>query len=623
MLGYAQTFMEKLVVKLQSIQHRGVREEAITSIAVIARVIEKDFSRYYDSIMPMLKQFILHAKGEKEGRLRGKAFECMSLLGMAVGKEKFLPDASEAIAQMLNTQLEADDVHHGYIKEASERICQCLKRDFAPFLPNLLPGIFKNLNMKDDDAAAAKSGVDVDDEDDEYIQVTTGDGKLAKVRTAKFEEIMQAEQQLYSFAFEMEGAYFDWIRPTAEALLPLLSSSDEESFLCDEVRSLALQTWGVLIKCAKTGAAERNMVGSTAHGELLREALKKCFTLLDQSKDVENLAQIASGMTECIRHAGGGVLQPEEITQMVGKIFAFMDQSLERTRTGEKLRADHKKKNVVAGLADDDDDNDDADQNAEEQLRRSFEEVLGSIMEVAPAEFLPCLTMCAERLSQWVSTQQHKVVGLYLGCDLIQHLKEHSEPVWPALMPEVFKAMGDADPDARTAASYAVNLAAPLPRFAEAAPDSFKRLAHVITTAKVGRGKRDEKARIALDNAVAAMVTLAIDKAAQCPAEVNAWAIILSKMPLREDEDEAKKVHAKMVDLMAAEHAGLLGPNRENLGKVLSFLAEIYRVEAICEKDQEEKILAIFKRIPVEMLKAHAGGLTEKQQKKIEKMLSS
>merc|ERR1712008_108597 len=196
-----------------------------------------------------------------------------------------------------------------------------------------------------------------------------------------------------------------------------------------------------------------------------------------------------------------------------------------------------------------------------------------------------------------VSTQQHKVVGLYLGCDLIQHLKEQSEPVWPALMPEVFRAIGDVDPDARTAASYAVNLAAPLPRFAEAAPESFKRLAQVITTAKVGRGRRNEKARIARDNAVAAMVTLATDKAAQCPA--------------------------KIVDLMAAEHAGLLGANRENLGKVLSFLAEVYRVETICEKEQEDKILAIFRSIPVEMLKGLAGGLTVKQQKKIEKMLSS
>ena len=39
---YARPLMEKLVMKLQSSQHRGVREEAITSIAVIAGVMEQE-----------------------------------------------------------------------------------------------------------------------------------------------------------------------------------------------------------------------------------------------------------------------------------------------------------------------------------------------------------------------------------------------------------------------------------------------------------------------------------------------------------------------------------------------------------------------------------------------------
>merc|ERR1719440_302439 len=100
--------------------------------------------------MPMLKQFVMSATGDKENKLRGKAFECMSLLGAAVGKEKFLPDAHEAISAMMNTQLEADDVQREYIKEASERICTCLKKDFAPFLPALLPGMFKSLKIQEE-----------------------------------------------------------------------------------------------------------------------------------------------------------------------------------------------------------------------------------------------------------------------------------------------------------------------------------------------------------------------------------------------------------------------------------------------------------------------------------------
>merc|ERR1719394_843065 len=98
--------------------------------------------------MPLLKQFVVNATDEKQSRLRGKSFECMSLLGTAVGKEKFLPDAREAIAAMLKSQESADDLQRDYIKEASERICKCLKEDFAPFLPSLLPGMFKAMKVE-------------------------------------------------------------------------------------------------------------------------------------------------------------------------------------------------------------------------------------------------------------------------------------------------------------------------------------------------------------------------------------------------------------------------------------------------------------------------------------------
>merc|ERR1719188_1952 len=75
MAHYARDFMLKLLNRLQSTSHRMVQEESITSIAVIAGVIEQDFAQYYNEVMPMLKQFVMNMKGEKENRLRGKAFE--------------------------------------------------------------------------------------------------------------------------------------------------------------------------------------------------------------------------------------------------------------------------------------------------------------------------------------------------------------------------------------------------------------------------------------------------------------------------------------------------------------------------------------------------------------------
>merc|ERR1719160_1321936 len=110
MVSHSQGLMEKLALRLNTSQHRGVREEAITSIAVIAGVLQKEFTQYYDKVMPMLKHFVMNATGEKENRLRGKAFECMSLLGIAVGKERFKDDARQALSVMFQVKCADDDV---------------------------------------------------------------------------------------------------------------------------------------------------------------------------------------------------------------------------------------------------------------------------------------------------------------------------------------------------------------------------------------------------------------------------------------------------------------------------------------------------------------------------------
>ena len=43
---------------------------------------------YYDRLMPCLKYIIQNANTEELKMLRGKAIECVSLIGLAVGAEK-------------------------------------------------------------------------------------------------------------------------------------------------------------------------------------------------------------------------------------------------------------------------------------------------------------------------------------------------------------------------------------------------------------------------------------------------------------------------------------------------------------------------------------------------------
>eukprot|EP00928_Gymnodinium_smaydae_P031863 TRINITY_DN2324_c0_g1_i8.p1 TRINITY_DN2324_c0_g1~~TRINITY_DN2324_c0_g1_i8.p1 ORF type:complete len:1110 (-),score=359.38 TRINITY_DN2324_c0_g1_i8:251-3580(-) len=611
MVQYAQGFMQKLVGRLQSSKHRMVQEESITCIAVIAAVIEKDFAAYYDGMMPLLKQFVMTATGEKQGRLRGKAFECMSLLGTSVGKEKFLPDAREAIAEMMKAPMEGDDLQREYIHEASERIVKVLKADFKPFLHAMLPGIYKSLQLENSDVAPTGK---TDDDDDGVITIQNAEGKLVKVQTSKFEEATQSVNLLWTIASEMEGAFLEFIQPTAQALLPFLDANNDLTVLCDEARGAAFQAWAMLIKSAKH-AGQVDLAK-----ELLRTFMQKIMAVLEaDSSDPDALREAADGIAECLKNVGPGALAGDEVLQIVRKLFGLIEESSKRSAEEES-----EKKKEKAGAPPElqgDDEEEEDEEGDEEACRYSLQEALAAVMEVAPQDFLQILPEVGQRMQQWLGSKLDRCTGLYLACNVIKVLKDASQQLWPICMPAVFQALGDKDPEMRIPACWAINLAAPLPAFAEAAPEAFQKLAQLVG-GKAPK-KRDDRAKVAVENAVAALLSLAKEKASLCPPAVQPWQLVVSKLPLSEDEDEAKKVHKVVVDLVLAQNAGLLGPDNAHLGKLLSAFAEIYKQESNSETETDEKIKKIFQSISQDQLRTLASSFTEKQMKKIERMLSS
>lgn len=74
--------------------HKGTKlvlEQVVTSIASVADTAEEKFVPYYDLFMPSLKDIVVNAVQKELRLLRGKTIECISLIGLAVGKEKVRP----------------------------------------------------------------------------------------------------------------------------------------------------------------------------------------------------------------------------------------------------------------------------------------------------------------------------------------------------------------------------------------------------------------------------------------------------------------------------------------------------------------------------------------------------
>ena len=108
-------YLDNIIAKLEAILtskfkelvekgNKLVLEQVVTTIASVADTAEEKFQTYYDRFVPCLKYIIQNATTTELRLLRGKTIECISLIGLAVGTEKFAADANEVMEMLLKTQ---------------------------------------------------------------------------------------------------------------------------------------------------------------------------------------------------------------------------------------------------------------------------------------------------------------------------------------------------------------------------------------------------------------------------------------------------------------------------------------------------------------------------------------
>jgi HEAT repeat protein len=213
---YLPGLLGKLMQLLSTNQHR-VQEQAVTAVASVADVAESDFTPFYEAFIPGLKDLLRKPGGKELRMLRGKAMECVSLIGVAVGKEKFGPDAKEVMELLIQTQqgveLDADDPQVSFMLQACARICKCLGEHFQPYLPFVIPPLLTSAQLDPELHVTDVDEEEVDVEEEEGMESVTvnirGQGnKRITIRTSALEEKATACSMLHSYIADMKEAFF-------------------------------------------------------------------------------------------------------------------------------------------------------------------------------------------------------------------------------------------------------------------------------------------------------------------------------------------------------------------------------------------------------------------------------
>eukprot|EP00929_Paragymnodinium_shiwhaense_P039681 TRINITY_DN20823_c0_g1_i1.p1 TRINITY_DN20823_c0_g1~~TRINITY_DN20823_c0_g1_i1.p1 ORF type:complete len:1112 (+),score=385.09 TRINITY_DN20823_c0_g1_i1:71-3406(+) len=616
---HTKAILEMVVRLLQSKSHVGVLESAMELIGSVAAGMEGEFEDYYNVLMPMLQTFVSKAEGGSSSsgsvsKLRGKVFEAISLLGYAVGRQRFAADFPKIMSTMLATPLAADDVQKEYIKDSMERLVKIMGSDFAPFLQGLLPGIYSSINPESVVVAGeAKAGEAKEDE----VAVETSKG-IMRVKTTELEEMVGVIKLLSTIIKETGRAFYDCIQPTAEVLARVIQSEDI-SMLATELREVVYPCWAELVNVARESMPTKGDAARELAVKLVQIFVDRVGADISKSSEAADIGSMADGLACVVRNAGAGCLQAAQVKVIAEMCIAEIQKSFQR-------EAAHSGQVLGKGGAKDEDDDDveaeDDDEDEEAECRIGLAAALGSCMCADAEAFMAhAWPLVLPLLQEWLKPQDgvRRVLGLHLAVDLCEHLKENCVSLWPVFMEAVLEAVMSKDADQRNAAAYALNLAAQVPAFGpQYAGRAYVALATSLQKSKVK--KSDEDAVRAQDNTVCALASLCLEHPQQSPDLDGCWSAILGKLPCKVDVSEGIKTHRRMFRETAKPGGGnLQTPAR--VMKVLGHIVEIYSRSEHCDEELRAEVAKGFAQLPEATLVQIQGQLSEKQAKTVQKIL--
>lgn len=614
---FVPPMMEKLGQKLATNQI-SIQRHTVTFIAVVAGQMEDGFAPYYGQLMPVLKQLIAAVLHNTEERtLLGKAFECVSLLAKAAGPVGFRADAESIMEAMTKAaqvpDLPASDPVKEYMLQAAQRICSTLKADFLPFVPHILPGILEKFKLAPKELDEATRAAIDDDEEVNLALLPDQDGKVKVMvmSTSEIEDLQNALECVHTFVEELGKLYSPFVGQTAQALLPVFDFS-----MAEQIRDMAFETWGELCNAAREGG------NAQALTELVNEFLKRILPKMEggaeDAVDASALKTRADGVAKCLKKAGPNVLSAEQLRHLCQVAIKTLSDSFER-REAQKKAAGKAPQPGEEEDAGDDDEDDDEDEST---LRIACCEVVGALMthhaDIFANEVMQLVLPVVEKLIQPSVPVEDRKLAIFLVCDLLEHLQTRVTAQWPKFMPQVLRDILNASAEIRQPACYGTSLAARNPAFAEVAVETAASLAKVITESRARAKKKSEKpAQACADNALSALMEILLHhQQAVAAQQAQLWDVWLKALPCQEDEEEGKKNHALLLQLVQSEKKEVVGEAGANLPLVLSVLVDVYKTDMVTE-DTSRGIGQLMLKVGEAGLGQIAPQLKEKQRKKL------
>ena len=448
---YLDDLLTHLFQLLQS-PKRYVQEQALSTIATIADSAEAAFSKYYDTLMPLLFS-VLQQENTKELRLlRAKAMECATLIALAVGKQRLGNDALTLVQLLATIQqsiVDSDDPQAQYLMHCWGRMCRVLGTDFLPFLPSVMPPLLE--------LASAKADIQLldDEEEVELVQQQEGwelvplKGKVIGIKTSTLDDKHMAIELLVVYAQVLEGSFAPYVPEVMEKIaLPGLAF-----FFHDPVRVVSAKCVPQLLNSYKKayGVASNELSG------LWNSTIEKILEVLTAEPAVDTLAEMYQCFYESVEVMGRNCLTPQLMQVFIDSAHSALEDYKDRVAARAEDAADANKEEgeeeseeVQFALED--------DQTLLSDMNKAFH----CIFKNHGVAFLPSWERLQSTYAAFLGSEDatQRQWGLCIIDDVLEFCGEQSWNYSQSIINPLVAGCRDVIPANRQAAAYGIGVAA-------------------------------------------------------------------------------------------------------------------------------------------------------------------
>lgn len=527
--------------RLLQYDKRYVQEQALSTIATIADAAEAAFSKYYDSLMPLLFN-VLQSPIDKDTRLlKAKAMECATLIGLAVGKERLGADAMKLVQLLANIQTnvtEADDPQAQYLMHCWGRMCRVMGPEFLPFLANVMPPLLE----------LAKANADVqlldDDEQVQALQQEEGwelvpiKGKMIGIKTSTMDDKHMAIELLVVYAQVLEGNFAPYVAEVMEKVaLPGLAF-----FFHDPVRYMSAKLVPQLLNSYKKAYGNpSNELGTLWHG-----TVGKLLEVLTAEPSIDTLAEMYQCFYESVECLGKDCLTSLHMEHFIESVQSALDdykvrvlQRQEETAGVNPEDVEDEAEELLIQIED--------DQTLLSDMNKAFH----SIFKYHGAAFLrPWERLMSTYETFLTNTQDptQRQWGLCIMDDVLEYCGPESIHYANYIMTPLLDGCRDPSPAIRQAAAYGIGVAAQ--KGGQAWAQFLGGSVPALFQATQVPEARSEDNVYATENACAAIAKILHFNSSALPNQDEIIVQWFNTLPVTNDEEAAPYAYAYLAELI-------------------------------------------------------------------------